>query len=206
MGAFSFSFAIRTEYNNALVMRRDNGLNEWMLFREAAELDRLVGRLRNQWQFPVQVSFFLALSVQNAYELHRNAQRRRTCSTLCSTNYSCNASGRLTNGTLQTQWRRDSSIPSWYIFYFGFIRDFYPFSLIFTIPFIFCTAFFPFSLFCFCFLVFIFALKSFMSHLCRMLFLSNCLLHFFYHLLPKNSGAFFHFKNWFACRLTVNCK
>uniref|UniRef100_A0A914IC01 PH domain-containing protein n=1 Tax=Globodera rostochiensis TaxID=31243 RepID=A0A914IC01_GLORO len=46
--------AIRTEFNSALVLRRNNGLDEWMLFREVAELDRLVERLRQQWNLPVQ--------------------------------------------------------------------------------------------------------------------------------------------------------
>ncbi|KAL3100370.1 hypothetical protein niasHS_001673 [Heterodera schachtii] len=46
--------AIRTEFNSALVLRRDNGMDEWLLFREIAELDRLVERLRQQWNLPVQ--------------------------------------------------------------------------------------------------------------------------------------------------------
>lgn len=49
-----FSCAIRTEFNSALVLRRDNGMDEWLLFREIAELDRLVERLRQQWNLPVQ--------------------------------------------------------------------------------------------------------------------------------------------------------
>ena len=47
------SFALRTDFNNTLVIRRDNGLNEWLIFRERSELDRMVKCLRQHWQLPV---------------------------------------------------------------------------------------------------------------------------------------------------------
>jgi hypothetical protein len=35
------------------VIRRDNGLDEWLMFRERIELDRMVECLRQRWKLPV---------------------------------------------------------------------------------------------------------------------------------------------------------
>ena len=58
---------IRTDVHQLLVIKRDNGLAEWIFFRDTTELDRILCAFREQWNIPTSEgnndSEFLRMSI-----------------------------------------------------------------------------------------------------------------------------------------------